>query len=108
MEISRHRYGCQLEDGSVTWLQCTFRLIVVCLMLMVVLLVVMAHQADEDRREEHEDERLKEGDEDFHEGDQYRGETTDHGNRGDRAAGGTLAQEVRAEEEQGCEQHVCV
>ena len=47
------------------------------MLVVVIVLVPVAHQADEDRGEEHEDECLKEGDEDLEEGDQHRGPTAE-------------------------------
>ena len=63
-------------------LERTFRFVVVFVLMV---LVVVAHQADEDRGEEHEDEGLQEGDEELHEGDENRSRATDQRDRGHRA-----------------------
>ena len=71
--------GSFLDDNGPS--VCGLCALLVC--VFVVVLVMVAHQADEDRGEEHEDEGLKEGDEEFQEGDQHGSDAADDGNAGD-------------------------
>ena len=90
------------DDGSsVCGLGSTF---LVC--MLFIMLVMVAHQTDEDRSEEHEDEGLKEGDEEFQERDQHGSDAADDGNTGDDARRAAFMHEGRSEQEQGREQDV--
>ena len=82
------------------------------MMFVLMILIVVAHQADEDRGEEHKDECLQECDEEFHEGDQDRSPGTDQRDCGDCARRSPPNHEVGTEKQQSREQdmatdHVC-